>query len=535
MIAGAAFVGDDFHGGRPVQCSGPSVTRTNLPRQATESNYGRHECYFCLLNTKFFDYDAALSDMSALVPDELAAILGQTPELARSYLVGGCVRDWLLAIPNKDFDIEVFGVGYEELAAGLSRWGRTDLVGRSFGVVKLTTPGGQTFDFGIPRRDSKVAPGHKGFEVSFDPAITPKEAATRRDFTINALMFDPRRGEVLDFFSGQEDLKQRLLRHTSGAFAEDPLRVLRGMQFAARFDLQAVPETVALCRSIKRSYSELAVERVREEWFKWAAKGVVPSRGLKFLVDTEWVEHFPEIRALIGTPQDPEWHPEGDVFTHTGHCLDALVKLPGWQSADTETRIVLSLAVLAHDFAKPQTTREEMKEGRLRIVSPGHEEAGGLLAEAFLARINAPNMVRERVVPLVMNHLAHLQTLSDRSVRRLARRLEPATIDELVVLITADQFGRPPRPQLISENVRALQARSAELQVQSSAPKPILLGRHLIELGMQPGREFGVILEAAFDAQLEGSFFDVPQAFRWLCTQSELPLPETVRQRLSTT
>ena len=267
------------------------------------------------------------STMSALVPDELVAILGETPELARSFLVGGCVRDWLLAIPNKDFDIEVFGVSYEQLTVGLSRWGRTDLVGRSFGVVKLTTPEGQTFDFSIPRRDSKVAPGHKGFEISFDPAITSKEAAARRDFTINALMFDPRRGEVLDFFGGQADLKNRVLRHTSEAFVEDPLRVLRGMQFAARFDLRAAPETVMLCLEIKDGCRELAVERVREEWFKWAAKSVVPSRGLTFLVETQWVEHFPEIRALVGTLQDPEWHPEGDVFTHTCHCLDALVKI----------------------------------------------------------------------------------------------------------------------------------------------------------------------------------------------------------------
>ena len=467
-----------------------------------------------------------------MIPDELAGILRETPELVRSFLVGGCVRDWLLNIPNKDFDIEVFGVGYEELTAALSRWGRTDLVGRSFGVVKLTMTQGQTFDFSVPRRDSKVAPGHKGFEISFDPDITPKEAATRRDFTMNALMFDPRRGEVLDFFGGQEDLKSRVLRHTSEAFIEDPLRVLRGMQFAARFDLRGAPETVALGRSIKAGFNELAVERVREEWFKWAAKSTVPSRGLRFLVGTEWVEHFPEIGALIGTPQDPEWHPEGDVFTHTCHCLDALVKLPCWQSADPESRVVLSLAVLTHDFAKPQTTREEVKEGRLRIVSPGHEEAGGPLAEQFLARINAPNAIRERIVPLVTNHLAHLQTISDRSVRRLARRLEPATIEELIVLITADQFGRPPRPQTVSENVCVLQTRAAELQVQAGAPKPILLGRHLIGLGMHPGPEFGVILDAAFDAQLEGRFFDLPQAFQWLKAQNDLPLPGTVRERL---
>lgn len=466
------------------------------------------------------------------MPDNLAAILTGTPELEQAFLVGGCVRDWLAGIPNKDFDIEAFGVSYEQLAAALARWGRTDLVGRSFGVVKLTTPGGQVFDFSVPRRDSKVAPGHKGFEISFDAAITPREAAARRDFTINALMFDPRQNAVLDFFGGQEDLKNRVLRHTGAAFVEDPLRVLRGMQFAARFDLCAAPETIELCRRIKASFPELAVERVREEWFKWAGKSAVPSRGLKFLAETNWIEHFPEIAALIDTPQDPDWHPEGDVFTHTGHCLDALTGLADWKGADTERRIVLSLAVLAHDFGKPQTTHEALKDGRRRIVSPGHDEAGGPLTEQFLNRINAPAAIRERVIPLVTNHLAHLQTLTDRSVRRLAKRLEPATIDELVIVITADQFGRPPKPRVNSEGLLALQAKAAELEVQSSAPQPILMGRHLVELGMRPGRELGVVLDAAYDAQLEGKFLDLRQALGWLAEQDELPLSERVRRRL---
>lgn len=470
--------------------------------------------------------------MNIAIPEDLRTILSATPALANAYLVGGCVRDALAGIEHHDFDIEVFGVGYEELAKALRRWGRTDLVGRSFGVVKLTTAGGVTHDFSIPRRDSKVAPGHKGFEVTFDPAITPRDAAARRDFTINALMFDPRRNEVLDFFGGQDDWRARRLRHTSEAFVEDPLRVLRGMQFAARFDLAIAPDTAALCRSIKNSYRELAVERVREEWFKWAAKSAVPSRGLQLLVATEWIEHFPEIRALIGTPQDSEWHPEGDVFVHTCHCLDALVQLPAWRAASEELRIVLSLAVLAHDFAKPQTTHEAMRDGRLRIVSPGHEEAGGPLAEAFLQRINAPNVIRERVVPLVTNHLAHLQVESDRSVRRLAKRLEPATIEELIVVITADQFGRPPRPQEISDGVRALQSRSKDLKLESSAPQPILMGRHLLDLGMKPGREMGAVLDAAFEAQLEGKFFELPQAMHWLATEPGLTLPDEVRSRL---
>ena len=203
-----------------------------------------------------------------------------------------------------------------------------------------------------------MSAGHKGFEVHFDPDIAPREAASRRDFTINALMFDPRTGEYLDFFGGRKDLEKRLLRHTSAAFVEDPLRVLRGMQFAARFDLTPAPETVELCRSIVQTFPELAVERVGMEWFKWALMSRRPSAGLRFLQTTGWLRHFPEIEALVGTPQDPEWHPEGDVFTHTCHCCDALAELPGWQGANETTRQVLMFAVLAHDFAKPQTTHE---------------------------------------------------------------------------------------------------------------------------------------------------------------------------------
>src|SRR4051812_40723057 len=298
--------------------------------------------------------------MNETLPPELLAILTETPELKTAYLVGGCVRDWLLGIPHKDYDIEVFNLSYETLSAALSRWGKVDLVGRSFGVVKLTTPSKLTFDFSIPRRDSKVAPGHKGFEIEFDHSITPKEAAARRDYTINSLMFDPREERVLDFFGGQNDLKNGILRHTSSAFPEDPLRVLRGMQFAGRFELKAAPETIALARQIKETHGELAKERVREEWFKWAEKSRAPSLGLHFLAETEWIEHYPELNKIRGVPQDPEWHPEGDVFTHTSHCCDALTRLARWQTADSESRIVYMFAVLTHDFGKASTTHEAL-------------------------------------------------------------------------------------------------------------------------------------------------------------------------------
>ncbi len=451
-----------------------------------------------------------------IVPPELEKILRDTPELQRAYLVGGCVRDALAGLPpGKDFDVEVFGVDYEQLLAGLARWGRADLVGRSFGVVKLTTNHGLNFDFTLPRKDSKVAPGHKGFEVAFDPDISLREAAARRDFTINSLLYDPRAREVLDFFGGQADWKARILRHTSAAFHEDPLRVLRGMQFAGRFELRAAPETVEMARSMKRSYAELAVERVREEWFKWAQRSRLPSAGLRFLMETEWIDHYPEIKALIGTEQEPEWHPEGDVFTHTCHCCDALARLPQWIEGDAESRIVYMLAVLAHDFGKPATTHRALKDGRERIVSPGHESAGVEPARIYLERIGAPLAMVQRVIPLVQNHLFHLESISDRAVRRLAKRLAPDSIEGLCLVMTADSMGRPPRPPEVPENVKTLLARAHELEVRQKPPAPILLGRHLLPLGVPPSPRLGEILDKAYEAQLEGVFGDLESAMRW--------------------
>jgi tRNA nucleotidyltransferase (CCA-adding enzyme) len=454
------------------------------------------------------------------LPPELELILQQTPALQRAFLVGGSVRDALAGLPpQKDFDLEVFGLDYEQLLAALSRWGRTDLVGRSFGVVKLSTPAGHTYDFTLPRKDSKIAPGHKGFAIEFDPAITPRQAAARRDFTINSIMYDPRARRVLDFFGGAADLRDRILRHTSPAFAEDPLRVLRGMQFAGRFELRPAPETVELARRMKGGFAELAVERVREEWFKWAARSRLPSAGLRFLADAQWTDHFPEIKAMIGTPQEPEWHPEGDVFTHTCHCCDALARLRAWQQADAESRVVYMLAVLAHDFGKPATTQRALKDGRERIISPGHEEAGAELARAFLERMRAPLAVTERVIPLVQNHLFHLETVTDRAIRRLARRLAPESIEGLCLVMTADSMGRPPRPPVEPENVKTLLARAHELAVRQKPPPPLLLGRHLLEMGVAPGPRMGAILDKAYEAQLEGAFAALDDARLWAANE----------------
>lgn len=206
-----------------------------------------------------------------LLPAQLHHLLTSSPALAESYLVGGCVRDALLGLPVQDFDIEVYGLSLAELEAELARHGRVDAVGRSFGVLKFSADG-QQHDFSVPRRDSKSGRGHRGFEITFDPELRPEDAAARRDFTINAMMWHVRSKRLLDFFGGRNDLEQGVLRHTSSAFVDDPLRVLRGLQFAGRFDLVAAPQTVELSRSILAAYGELALERVRGEWLKWGRR-----------------------------------------------------------------------------------------------------------------------------------------------------------------------------------------------------------------------------------------------------------------------
>ena len=450
------------------------------------------------------------------IPPSLADLLATVPELSRAFVVGGSVRDAVLGLRPKDLDIEVYGTSYERLGAALARWGPTDLIGGAFGVIKLTLAGGEVVDFSIPRRDSKVGAGHRGFAVEADPALSPHAAAARRDFTMNALLYNPRSGLVADHFGGLADLRAGVLRHTSPAFAEDPLRVLRGMQFVSRFELTAADETVALCRAIRATYSELPVERVREEWFKWAARSRAPARGLRFLRDTGWLEHFPELSGLVGVAQDPHWHPEGDVWEHTLHGLDALVELPEWLSADEAQRIVWTLAVLLHDAGKPQCTRTESRDGQPRIISPGHDVAGGPLAQAFLGRIGAPHAVVRRVVPLVVEHMAHLQALSNHAVRRLSVRVRPETVQSLAVVITADHFGRPPLPSRIPGQLVEMLTRAEQLDVAGAAPAHVLAGWHLLELGWQQGPSVGATIRAAYEAQLDGAFEGLPGALAWL-------------------
>ena len=417
----------------------------------------------------------------------------------RALVVGGAVRDALLGGIAHDLDIEVYGLDPERLRAVLNEHFDLDLVGQSFGVLKIRH---LPIDVAMPRRESKRGLGHKGFEVHSDPHLRLEEAAARRDFTINAMAYDPLTDELLDPVGGRADLEASILRHVSEKFVEDPLRVLRAMQFAARFDLRVADETVVLCRGIERE--GLARERVFEEWKKLILQGRAISRGLHFLRDCGWVREFPELEALIDCPQDPKWHPEGDVWIHTLHVMDAFARE---RVGDPWEDLVVGFGCLCHDLGKPATTTHDL-DGRIR--SKNHEEQGEPPTRSFLARFTDQEQLVNAVVPLVREHLKPFTLwdakASPAAVRRLARRV--GRIDRLVRVARADHQGRPPLPFDGFPAGDWLLARAEELAVRSGAPQPIVLGRHLIALGLRPGAHFKELLDACFEAQLEGEITD---------------------------
>lgn len=424
----------------------------------------------------------------------------------RAWVVGGAVRDQILGQPLKDADVEVFGLPAERIAELLQNRYEASAVGKSFGVFKLKH---LPIDVSLPRREQKIGPGHQGFAVEGDPFLSFAEAATRRDFTINAMGWDPLTNELADPHGGRRDLHERRLRHVSDHFAEDPLRVLRGMQFCARFLLEADPATVAMCRTL--SPAELSAERLFEEWKKLLLHGVKPSHGLRFLKDCHWLPHFPELAALDGCQQDPEWHPEGDVWIHTLHCLDAFA---AERTGDPWEDLIIGFAVLCHDLGKPLTT---FVDGEGRIRSPGHETAGVEVTRIFLQPLTRQVDLLEAIVPLVAHHMRPSQLYAsqpgDGPIRRLAK--SAGRIDRLVRVVRADMQGSPPRQRDLAACDWLLQ-RAEALAVKEAAPLPLLQGRHLVAAGLTPGPHFKAILQAAYEAQLEGLVADERGALEFL-------------------
>ena len=431
----------------------------------------------------------------------------------RPYIVGGAVRDALLGLPVNDFDVEVFGLPADRLKAALVSIGEVNAVGEAFTVYKVSgLPGLDPVDVSLPRRDSKVGPGHRGIAVVGDPGLSLEEASRRRDFTINALLLDPFTGATFDPHGGQADLTARRLRAVdSGTFGEDPLRALRAVQLAARFELAVDPETARLCASMP--LAELPPERTFGEIEKLLLKAPRPSIGLALM--REWgmlPVVAPELVPLPGTPQEPEWHPEGDVWTHTLQAIDqAALRIA---DLDRPRALTVMLATLCHDLGKPGTTSFE--DGRVR--SKGHEEAGLDPTRRLLERWNVRTLlgydVRTQVLALVGNHLKPYQLYKEReqvtdgAIRRLAAKCEA---DLLHRVACADCLGR--RPGVFStEPMDWFLRRAQDLDVARRPPEPILKGRDLLELGLQPGPEVGRILKAVYERQLDGAVRNVDEA-----------------------
>ena len=444
----------------------------------------------------------------------------------RAMLNGGCVRDPLLDPPqeSKDWDLEIYRVEsanlrqlLEEFAASHRDAGALNVVGEAFAVYKL----GNHLDVSLPRRERKSGSGHRAFVVEGDPDMSFEDACKRRDFTINAILKDPLTGEVVDPFDGRGDIDRRMLRMVSrDTFAEDSLRVLRAAQFAARFGFEIEEETAEVCSKI--DVTDIARERIWVELEKLLLKAEQPSIGLQLLYDWGVVEQlFPELHSLVGVRQEPEWHPEGNVDVHTMMVVDEARVLI--DELDHARQVAVMLGAVCHDLGKPPTT--EFIDERWR--SRGHDEAGVEPTISLLDRLGIYTLdgfdVREQVVQLVRYHLLpgewyksmqKGQPVGDGAFRRLARKVE---MDLLYRVAKADSLGRnpdwlPPEKRFGSEAQEWFIEKVRSLSVEKAAPKPILMGRHLIEMGMHPGPEFKRILDAVYEMQMDGEVSDLEQA-----------------------
>ncbi len=424
----------------------------------------------------------------------------------RALVVGGWVRDRALGLDPKDLDIEVFGVPAADLRVVLETLGRVDAVGESFTVYKI---GG--LDVSLPRRESKFGRGHKGFLVEGDPSLSCHDAAQRRDFTINAMSWDPLTDEAIDPFNGAADLAARVLKAVDPrTFADDSLRVLRALQFAARFELTVDDRTKALCRALP--LDDLPAERIWGEVEKLLLRARQPSLGLALALELGAVDRlWPELKALIGCDQEHAWHPEGDVWVHTLMVTDqARARI---DDLDHPRAVVMMLSALCHDMGKPSTTRFE--DGRIR--SKGHEEAGVAPATAFLDRLNIHTLdgvdVRRAVLGIVAHHLKPTMfhktptPVGDGAFRRLAQKVD---LELLARFAKADCHGR-----LGTFDCAAMDwflERARALGVEHQPPPPLLLGRHVLALGVPPGPRVGVLLKAVYEKQLDGEITTLDDA-----------------------
>jgi tRNA nucleotidyltransferase (CCA-adding enzyme) len=410
----------------------------------------------------------------------------------RAYYVGGCVRDVLMGRESKDLDVEVHGLKPAVLWGILEQVGEPTAHGKSFGVYGLRHTG---LDIAMPRKERQVGTGHRGFEVDVDPFLGPKEAARRRDFTVNAFMQDVLTGEVLDFYGGRKDLDAGVLRCVDeNHFGEDPLRVLRAAQFAARFGFTVEPKTVVICASI--DLTQLSRERIEEELKKALLQADRPSVFFEVLREMRQLSPwFAEAEALIGVPQDPHFHPEGDVWVHTMEVLDRAASLRG----EAENPYAFMLLALCHDFGKAVTTAE--KNGRIHAY--GHETEGLPLVDAFLQRVCGEVEVRRYVRSMLPLHMRpNLAAWSKPSVKSTNHLFDEAVSPADLIL-----FAQADRPVFAgSEEFSGDGAFLRErLEIyRETMNRPFVEGKDLVAAGVTPGPAFTELLAFAHKLRLAG-------------------------------
>lgn len=414
----------------------------------------------------------------------------------RIFYVGGCVRDNIIGKPSKDIDVEIYGLSLNRLIEILSRFGEVNTVGKCFGIIKVK---GLDIDFSIPRSERKVTDGHTGFEVEFDSCMLYEEACRRRDMRMNAILVDVITGEVIDPFQGRKDIEDRVIRHIDDStFIEDPLRVYRAIQFAARFDFTIAPETLNLCKGI--DLSSLSKERVYDELMKMLLKADKPSIGLTYMRELGVTEkYFPLLHNLIGCTQPIKHHPEGDAWTHTLLVVDEAAKLRDKSTSPDS----FMLAAMLHDIGKPPV--RDVQDGIIHFY--GHDAIGSELALEFLKSLTDNKRILAEVPSLIRNHMKpiFLYKFPDSAIRRLANKCD---IREVMLLHEADHKGRggelgkdfEPIAKWFNEKIKEM---SLDKKID-----PLVKGRDLISLGLKPGVYFGEILKKAFDKQLDGLSYE---------------------------
>lgn len=409
-------------------------------------------------------------------------------EGGRAFFVGGFVRDQLLGVENKDVDIEVHGIEEEKLVAILKAFGEVLGFGKSFGIYSIK---GRHIDIALPRTERATGKGHRDFEVKTDPFLSLTEAARRRDFTINAMMMDVLNGEIIDPFGGQRDLREKVLRHVDDkTFIEDPLRVLRACQFAARFHFPIAEKTIGLCKGIDLSY--LPKERVYEELKKALLKSDQPSIFFTSLAQMNQLSFwFKEVEQLIGLKQDPLYHPEGDVFVHTMEVLDrgALYK------DKVSDPCCFLLECLVHDLGKITCTFEENG----RIHSYGHELEGLKLIETFTGRFCEEKSVMKYLLNLTPLHMLPFSLAAAKSSIKSTNRMFDKAVEplDLLYLSVCDKGDGAKK-----EDIDFLFERYEIFKEYMG--RDFVKGQDLIDAGLAPDERFSLILDYAHKLRLAG-------------------------------